>query len=276
MNYLSLWLTTSRPLLYPLVPIVILFGYFATGGTILTLSNTDLAILLLFTFPFSLIVYGLNDIHDYESDVRNTTRHWLTGGVALPAVHRAILIGVVLAILTILIALVLIGSQLIALTVSAALVFAYWYSVPPIRLKARPVIDALFSGAGYIIIPFCIGTSLNGVVTVLPEVILMALFVAAYHIFCSVRDIDADRSVGDTTTAVWLGRQTSLVFVALIASLVAVVWFLIRPHDLIALVLFVGLLLAAVFSLRDDSHVRIGVNLMIPLAAVIALTKLLI
>jgi 4-hydroxybenzoate polyprenyltransferase len=239
------------------------------------MSLADMWVIVLLTFPFSLIVYGLNDVHDYESDAINKKRHWLTGGVALPVVHRRILIGVTLAILLILASMYVIGNQLLALMMSVALVFAYIYSVPPIRLKARPVVDSVVSGVGYILVPFLIGTALNQKLLLPPEVVVMALFVTAYHMLCSVRDYEADVAVGDMTTAVWLGQRTTLWFVVMIALATALVWVLIRPTDYLAISFFIALALFALRVLYRPDFIRYAVNLMVPLAGFVAVFKLL-
>jgi len=274
LSTLSLWLVTSRPLLYPLVPIIILFGYFHAGGTILTLSPEALLVLFVFSAPFSLIVYGLNDIYDADSDAINQKRHWLTGAVAAPTTHRSILIGVALSIVLFLAVMIMVGNQLLGLMMSLALLFAYFYSVPPLRLKAVPMVDCLVSGVGYVLIPFLIGTALRNTVFIEPEVLIIVLFVAAYHILCSVRDYEADKSVGDRTTVVWLGVRTSLVLVSIISLLCASVWYTLRPFDWLGVVFLGSLGVVSLLVLYRPNCIRLVVNGMVPLAALVALYKL--
>lgn len=272
---LRLWLVTSRPALYPFVPIIIMFGYQASGGTLATLTPTALLVLALYTLPFSLVVYGLNDIHDYQSDSRNTKRHWLTGGVAAPVVHHQILMGVFIAICALLLTMLLLGNQLLTLMVTSTIVFAYLYSVPPFRLKSRPVADCLVSGFGYIILPFLIGTALNQQLLLLPEIIILTVFASACHLFCSVRDYEADAAAGDMTTAVYLGIKIATVFVMIISAVTTVWWWGIHPHDWLGICFFASLGALALITLIRPRYTHLAVNVMVPIATLVALEKLL-
>ncbi len=272
---IRLWFIVSRPLLYPLVPLIALFGYRHAGGTLLTITTADLLLLLCLTLPFSLVVYGLNDIYDYASDIQNMHRHLLTGGAALPDTHRRIWFGVLLSMCVVLLAAVYQGSTLAFLMCGVALGAAFLYSVPPLRLKSVPFADMLFSGAAYVLVPFLIGTAMRGQLFVLPEVVVMALFLAAYHLFCSVRDIEADRKAGDQTTAVFLGYKKSIVLTGSMSLLALLWWYSLRPMLDAPLLLF-GTMVVVCFVayVRGPRFVKYAIVVVVLSAAVAALYEL--
>jgi 4-hydroxybenzoate polyprenyltransferase len=83
-----------------------------------------------------------------------------------------------------------------------ALVFVF-YSAPPLRFKARPYLDSI-SNAAYafplVLVPYALGDS-----PVWAAALGLMAWSAAKHTYDAVQDIDEDRGVGITTTAVRLG-----------------------------------------------------------------------
>lgn len=83
-----------------------------------------------------------------------------------------------------------------------ALVFVF-YSAPPLRFKARPYLDSI-SNAAYafplVFVPYALGDS-----PVWAAALGLMAWSAAKHTYDAVQDIDEDRGVGITTTAVRLG-----------------------------------------------------------------------
>jgi 4-hydroxybenzoate polyprenyltransferase len=77
------------------------------------------------------------------------------------------------------------------------------YSVPPARFKARPFLDSI-SNAAYafplVFVPLALGEG-----PVWPAAIGLMAWSAAKHTFDAVQDVDEDRKVAITTTAVRLG-----------------------------------------------------------------------
>ena len=70
---------------------------------------------LYFLIPYNLAMYGINDVFDYESDLRNPRKGGVEGAVLDPRFHRPILIAVVVVNVPFLVALVLLGgSRLVA------------------------------------------------------------------------------------------------------------------------------------------------------------------
>jgi 4-hydroxybenzoate polyprenyltransferase len=96
------------------------------------------------------------------------------------------------------------------------------YSVPPIRMKSRPLLDVIFVGTFSGIIPFLIGLQASHQLTLgwlwqwaLPyqdALLLMGtlfLFQSSTHIFQAVGDYEADRDAGESTSVVKYGKANS-------------------------------------------------------------------
>ena len=117
--------------------------------------------MVLLTFPMNLIGCGLNDIYDFDSDRRCPRRRAIWGAVVRD-VDRPLVLWGCLAMVPLMVfgACITRNSDNIVATVCLLLV-AWFYSVPPIRLKERPPLDSLANGLGFFLIPFVMGYSLG-------------------------------------------------------------------------------------------------------------------
>lgn len=164
--------------------------------------------LLFFLFPANLLLYGLNDLCDSDTDARNPKKG--TKEVRLTASQRLVVRRAVLV--------VLIGGFVLALfqrrpgevvTLVSFCALAAAYSVPPVRLKARPVVDSA-SNVLYAL-PGFLGYQHAGAQAVPAVAVLVAgLWTAAMHLFSAIPDIESDRASGLATTASVLGERGSL------------------------------------------------------------------
>jgi 4-hydroxybenzoate polyprenyltransferase len=210
MERILLLIQVSRPIVWPVLPLVYYLGLHAAGGPLYTAAIVQM---LTLTFPMNLIGCGLNDIFDYESDRRSTRRRaiWgaVVGGDERPLIWQASLAMMPLVIL---------GSAAtrnwdnFVATVSLLLV-AWMYSVPPVRLKERPPLDSLSNGLGYFLLPLMMGYSLGADPRQMPlRYYLLALSVCGVHALATVADYDADRAAGHHTLAMVLGRRGAAAF----------------------------------------------------------------
>ncbi len=207
MSRLTFLIQVSRPVIWPVLPLVYVLGLNASQAAV---SAAAIVQLLLLTFPMNLVGCGLNDIYDYESDRHSPRRRAVWGAIVQdddrPLIFRASLA---------MIPLIVLGACLtknwdnIMATVSLALV-AWLYSVPPIRLKERPPLDSLANGVGYFLLPFVMGYSLNADPRTMPlRYYLLALCVCGVHALATAADFEADRAAGHRTLAVAFGRRTA-------------------------------------------------------------------
>jgi 4-hydroxybenzoate polyprenyltransferase len=162
-----------------------------------------LPVLLWLTLPFNLLIYGVNDVFDQETDAQNPRKGTLEGARIERSEVRPIALGVVASNVPFLIYFALFAPPAaVAWMLLYALLFV-GYSVPPARFKARPYLDSL-SNAAYAFPLVFVPLTLGGGPVWSAAIGLMA-WSAAKHTFDAVQDADEDRKVGITTTAVRLG-----------------------------------------------------------------------
>ncbi|WP_434993397.1 UbiA family prenyltransferase [Arthrobacter sp. Ld5] len=164
-----------------------------------------LALLAWLTLPFNLLIYGVNDIFDQDTDALNPRKGSLEGARIRASEVRAIWIAVLATNVPFLawFATTLPPAAL-AWIALYALVFVF-YSAPPLRFKARPYLDSL-SNAAYafplVFVPYALGDT-----PVWAAALGLMAWSAAKHTYDAVQDIDEDRGVGIQTTAVRLGPR---------------------------------------------------------------------
>jgi 4-hydroxybenzoate polyprenyltransferase len=163
---------------------------------------------LYFLFPANLLIYGINDVYDYETDLRNPKKQGYEDVLA-PALHTPVLRLVLwTSVPFVLVALVLSKAALLAFM--AFLFFAIYYSMPPVRAKARPVFDSLFS-AGHYVATGVFGYFVAGASgDVLLPVVAGMLWAMAMHAYSAVPDIKADSEAGVPTIATFLGARRTI------------------------------------------------------------------
>ncbi len=215
-------LVVSRPALWINTVGTLVTGVWLTGR-LYTLDAGVLALLLYLTLPFNLLIYGLNDLSDREEDARSSRKGgWqgarLTVAEAGPVLRATLLLNLpVLAAL----ALLLPPAATVLLLTAAALFAAY--SLPPLRLKGRPVLDGL-SNVAYAL-PLALPALVLG--TAVPWAPLLALmaYSVGKHAFDAAQDIPADRAAGTRTVATTLGvRGTAAYALAWFGVAGALLW----------------------------------------------------
>ena len=162
---------------------------------------------LFWIFPANLLIYGANDIFDFETDRRNPkkidyealveprehSRLWLTIGlfclpfaVFLPCLPLAC-----------------------SVALGCFLFFSLFYSAPPIRAKARPIWDSVFNVL--YIFPGVFGFYLCGGRHLSPALFIGAWsWAMAMHAYSAVPDISADRQAQVPTIATFFGLRPTL------------------------------------------------------------------
>jgi 4-hydroxybenzoate polyprenyltransferase len=185
-----------------------------------------LPVLLWLTLPFNLLIYGVNDVFDQETDAQNPRKGTLEGARIKRSEVRLIAFGVVLTNVPFLVYFVFfVPPAAVAWMLLYALVFV-GYSVPPARFKARPLLDSI-SNAAYafplVFVPLALGEG-----PVWPAAIGLMAWSAAKHTFDAVQDVDEDRKVGITTTAVRLGPGGVVIWSGALWAMAAVCFALVN------------------------------------------------
>ena len=169
-----------------------------------------LPILLWVTFPFNLLIYGVNDIYDQDTDADNDRKGGYGGAKIRPAETKMIGWGVVLTNIPFLVYFAL-TLPWPAVAWMALYAFSFWqYSATPLRFKGRPILDSL-SNADYAF-PLVFVAYALGAQPLWPAAIGLMAWSMAKHVYDAIQDIDEDGSVGIITTAVKFGIKGSLIW----------------------------------------------------------------
>jgi 4-hydroxybenzoate polyprenyltransferase len=204
-----------------------------------------LPILLWLTLPFNLLIYGVNDVFDQETDAKNPRKGTLEGAHIRPEDVRPIASGVLLTNVPFLIYFVLfLPPAAVLWMILYALLFA-GYSVPPARFKARTYLDSL-SNAAYAFPLVFMPLALSAPV-VWPAAFGLMAWSAAKHTFDAVQDVDEDRRAGIETTAVRLGPKGVVLWSGILWALATACFALVNVPVALINAVISGLLLYALY-----------------------------
>jgi 4-hydroxybenzoate polyprenyltransferase len=199
----------ARPVLWvnTLGPAVI--GLWLTGS----LWRWDAVPLLLWlTLPFNLLIYGVNDIFDQETDAQNDRKGGFGGARIQRSETRGILLGTALTNVPFLVYFAWVLPPAALGWIAAYVLIFVFYSAPPLRFKARVYLDAL-SNTAYafpiVFVPLALGEE-----PVWAAGIGLMAWSVAKHTYDAIQDIPEDRAVGIRTTAVHLGETGAVVWSA--------------------------------------------------------------
>jgi 4-hydroxybenzoate polyprenyltransferase len=174
---------------------------------------------LYFLIPYNLAMYGINDVFDYESDLRNPRKGGAEGALLDPSVHRRTLLVAVIVNVPFLVYLVIVGGPLSWIVLAIGVFAVIAYSVPGLRFTERPFLDSITSSIRFVF-PVVYGVLLaSGLfATVVFQPVLWALLAAfflwgvASHAFGAVQDIVADREAGIRSIATAIGGRATVRF----------------------------------------------------------------
>ncbi len=170
-----------------------------------------------FLVPFNLLMYGVNDVFDYASDVANPRKQSVEGGLVPPGRRRLVWAAVAATNVPLLVLLAIAAPPAGTLAVLLAAGAAWAYSAPPLRTKERPLLDSLTS-ASHFVLPAIAGFLVAGRAPVeLPWAILGGFFAWGFasHAIGAIQDIAYDRAAGIGSIATVIGaRATAAVALA--------------------------------------------------------------
>jgi len=192
---------------------------------------------LFFLIPYNLLMYGVNDVFDYESDLLNPRKGGIEGDVVRDRararrVHRGIIWASVLTVVPMMAWLALHGSATSFVPLVVVVFAVVAYSVPVLRFKERPFLDSLTSAvhfAGplvYALVLTGAGLSARGI---WPIWVAFLAWGMASHAFGAVQDVRADRDGGIASIGTVMGARVTtwfalLMYVAASALLLALPW----------------------------------------------------
>jgi 4-hydroxybenzoate polyprenyltransferase len=200
---------TSRPLSWVNTAFPFAAAYLVATGRV---DATLVIGTLFFLIPYNLAMYGINDVFDYESDVRNPRKGGVEGALLPPRWHRATLIASGVLGLPFVVYLVAVGGSVSWVVLAISLFAVVAYSVKGLRFKERPFLDSITSSTHFVS-PAVYALALAGVVPTVPVVALLVayfLWGAASHAFGAVQDIGADREARIGSIATVIGARATV------------------------------------------------------------------
>jgi len=224
---LRMLLLSSRPLSW------VNTAYPFAAAYLLTAREIDVAWVLgtlYFLVPYNLAMYGINDVFDYESDLRNPRKGGVEGAVLDRTMHAVTLRAAIGTNVPFLAALVLLGNPLSWLVLAVSIFAVVAYSAPGLRFKERPFLDSATSSTHFVS-PAVYGLVLaQAQFTPALWALLGAFFLwgVASHAFGAVQDVVADRAGGIGSVATVIGARATVRF-AIAAYLLAGVLLLFTP-----------------------------------------------
>lgn len=198
---------TSRPLSWVNTAYPFAAGYLVMGGAI------DVRLIigtLFFLIPYNLLMYGINDVCDYESDMRNPRKGGVEGAVTPRRYHQVIVWLAVLSCLPFVLTLVIMGNWQSGLVLTVVLFFVVAYSATGLRFKEMPLLDSVTSSLHFVG-PLLYAYSLVGTT--------QAGWLAASAFFCwgmasqafgAVQDIVPDREAEICSIATFFGARVTV------------------------------------------------------------------
>jgi len=205
-----IWLYTLGSFLFG-VQMAFLLGYAVNLALVLTLCA-------LLTVPVNLFIYALNDYFDADSDAHNPKKNKFEHRSDATNTHLLYMAAVALA----LISLVMFSQEVLVVKLFVLwLITILTYNIPPLRFKARPGLDMLFS-ANFPLWGF-IGYAV--VAHTLPDlsvVIPIAFLSIVFHLYSAINDIPYDKSAGVITSAVYIGSVKKNILLCVLLTIFAI------------------------------------------------------
>ncbi len=220
---------------------------------LLTTREVDLTFVLgtlFFLVPYNLAMYGINDVFDYESDLRNPRKGGVEGALLDPRMHPPTIVAAVVSTVPFLIYLIAVGSAMSTLVLAISMFAVVAYSAKGLRFKERPFLDSITSSTHFVS-PAVFGLVLAGA-EFTPQLwaVLAAFFLwgVASHAFGAVQDIIADREGGISSIATVIGGRATVRFAILAYALGGVLLlFSTWPGPLAAVLVVPYILMCAPF-----------------------------
>ena len=192
---------------------------FPFGATYLFITHSlDLTFLigtLFFLIPYNLLMYGINDVFDYESDLRNPRKGGIEGALLNKKYHRLTIWSSILLSIPFLVYLYSVSDLNSGLWLTLFVFTVIAYSAPVLRFKERAFLDSLTS-ASHFVGPMIYALSLThvdlGSRETLSAILAFTLWGIASHAFGAVQDVIADREANISSIATVIGAKATVRF----------------------------------------------------------------
>ncbi len=170
---------------------------------------------LFFLIPYNLLMYGINDVFDYESDLRNPRKGGIEGALLSKKYHKLTIWSSVLSCIPFLIYLYSVSNQTAALYLTLFVFTVVAYSAPKLRFKEKPFLDSLTSSShffGPMVYALALTNTDMSPRSTLSCILAFALWGIASHAFGAVQDVIADREANISSIATVIGAKATVRF----------------------------------------------------------------
>ncbi|MEN9707026.1 MAG: hypothetical protein RIS31_592 [Actinomycetota bacterium] len=167
---------------------------------------------LFFLIPYNLLMYGVNDVFDYESDLRNPRKGGIEGALLPIEFHRTIIWSAILSCVPFVIYLIAVGNLSSTVWLLLFLFTVIAYSAKHLRFKEKPVLDSITS-ASHFVGPMIFALALTNQnltdPTLAAIITAFTLWGMASHAFGAVQDVKADREGNIASIATYFGARNT-------------------------------------------------------------------
>ncbi|NNE65223.1 MAG: prenyltransferase [Pyrinomonadaceae bacterium] len=210
MSRLSFIFKISRPRFW-----IYVFGPFLIGAVAAIDERSDLlspelvVFAIYFLLPANLLIYGINDIFDYETDRLNPKKEDYEALVT-PSERKGLIITILILNFPFVLGAFYLGTRPAA-ALFGFLFFSIFYSAPPFRAKAKPVIDSVFNIL-YVFPGILAYVLITDDIPAYSTIAAAGFWTMAMHAYSAIPDIDSDNEAGVSTVATLLGSNGTLLF----------------------------------------------------------------
>lgn len=199
-------LKLSRLVQWPLFAVIYLAAFSLTK---LPYSPIVIIQAITLTFPIQIFLNGFNDIYDFETDSKNARKKfWFMGGVLEKKDQKLARYASIFSGLVIIIVSFFTYNFFNIFYISIGLLFGYIYSVPPLRLKERPILSMLPYPIGLLSM---IGSGYSFLAPIPPNfALLTCLCSIGFASFAFVIDHESDQNSGQLTISTKHGKRPAL------------------------------------------------------------------
>ena len=198
----------SRPISWVNTAYPFAAAYLLLGGVV---DLTFVIGTLFFLIPYNLLMYGVNDVYDYESDIRNPRKNSIEGAREAKQFHPTILTAAYGLAFPFVVSLLLLSSWQADLVLLFVLFTVIAYSLKGLRFKEKPFLDSITSSLHFTG-PLVYAVALLGFPTAAwPFAIALFLWGIASHAFGAVQDVIPDRKGGLHSIATVIGARATVI-----------------------------------------------------------------
>lgn len=210
----------SRPVSWPNTSYPFLAGFLVASSAALTDQTLSTLIIgtLYFIGPYNLLMYGINDIFDYESDIVNPRKGGVEGMRESRKFHPTIFKAVLITNVPFIVYLLAVSNWQARVTLLLVVFAALAYSMKGLRFKEIPFVDSITSSFHFVG-PLLFALALTGFPnTAWPWVLAFFFWGMASHAFGAIQDIIPDREGGLHSIATALGARFTVWFSVVLYS----------------------------------------------------------